>query len=224
MNIGEKVVYKGATAEVTSVVKSGWLSIMLESGDTRKVRLSDVKRAPKVEKAEPKAPDSNPRVAAALAKAKEAKPEAERVAKAPAGPQDNGDEIATKLRDCADLNAVYALAAVELAPKFAKIGVAPENVESLLRQRYSVLNPGQQRMVLGNLMRGWLKEQANPKPDRAAERAAAKAAKEADKAAAAAAKAAARAEAKAATEAAKEQAKAAKKQAREDAARLKKAA
>lgn len=167
MNVGEKVLYKGAEVEVTSPVKSGWLSVLLNDGSTRKVRLGEVKRPSKPElppKMRAKDPaTTNPRVAEALTKAKEAKPEPERVAKAAPGPQDNGDEVAAEMRNLPDLNAVYAYGAAQLRDRLVKqYGIAPENAELTLRTKYSSLNPGQQRMVIGNLVRGHRKALSAP--------------------------------------------------------------
>jgi hypothetical protein len=62
------------------------------------------------------------------------------------GLTDIGDVVAEKLRN-KTLDEAYAIAA-----EFVKI---PENE---LRAKYVKLNPGQQRMNLGNRMRGWLKK------------------------------------------------------------------
>ena len=58
------------------------------------------------------------------------------------GTKDNGDEVAVLLRACTDLNAVYKAASGHL-------GVP----EKELRTKYGHLNPGQQRMTAGNLLR-----------------------------------------------------------------------
>jgi len=182
MSVGDKANYKGQDVEVTVAPKAGWVSILLSNGDTRKVRVGDLKKPsamalpPKMRAKDPTS--QNPRVTEALKVAKEAKPEPVREAKAPAGPKDNGDEVAAKLRGM-DLEQTYAFGAVELAPRFVAIGVDPANVLSCLKSKYGHLNPGQQRMVVGNLIRGYHKELANPKPAKvakpaAAERAAAK--------------------------------------------------
>jgi hypothetical protein len=59
------------------------------------------------------------------------------------GDKDIGDEIAVALRECKDLNAVYKLAARLLKVK-----------EGELKDKYGHLNTGQQRMNLGNRLRG----------------------------------------------------------------------
>lgn len=64
------------------------------------------------------------------------------------GIRDVGDEVATMLRDCATLDQVY-----KAASKYLDID------EAELRGKYGHLNPGQQRMNLGNKMRfKWRKE------------------------------------------------------------------
>lgn len=65
-----------------------------------------------------------------------------KIRKTSSGKIDNGDSVATLLRGL-NLEEVYATAAEELG----------ETVEKL-KSRYSNLNPGQQRMCLGNRMRG----------------------------------------------------------------------
>lgn len=60
---------------------------------------------------------------------------------------DNGDDVATKLR-AMDLARVYAYAA----------GLLNESVDGL-KARYEHLNPGMQRMNLGNRIRAFLKDQ-----------------------------------------------------------------
>jgi hypothetical protein len=76
---------------------------------------------------------------------------AELRALAPKRPSDVGDEVAKMLRECEDLKEVYACGAKYLEEK-----------ESVLREKYSKLNPGQQRMVIGNRMRAkWKKEHAS---------------------------------------------------------------
>jgi hypothetical protein len=62
--------------------------------------------------------------------------------RAKAGIRDIGDEVALLLRDCGTLDQVYAAAAHYLQLK-----------EEDLRAKYGHLNPGQQRMNLGNKMR-----------------------------------------------------------------------
>lgn len=64
---------------------------------------------------------------------------------------DNGDEVASKLRDL-DLDGVYALCAKTQ-------GVT----EKELRERYQHLNVGMQRMNLGNRLRASKKEPKAPK-------------------------------------------------------------
>lgn len=71
-----------------------------------------------------------------------------RAGRAKVGIRDVGDTIATMLRDCDTLDAVYDCAASYLA-------IPVED----LRKKYGHLNPGQQRMNLGNKMRfKWKKE------------------------------------------------------------------
>lgn len=71
-----------------------------------------------------------------------------RAARARVGVRDAGDEIATLLRKCGSLEEVYTAASEYLSE-----GVAT------LHTKYDKLNPGQQRMVLGNRMRAkWKKE------------------------------------------------------------------
>lgn len=71
-----------------------------------------------------------------------------RAERAKSGSRDVGDEIATRLRECGDLESVYRCAAEYLR----------EPVEAL-KKKYAHLNPGQQRMNLGNRMRAkWKKE------------------------------------------------------------------
>lgn len=58
------------------------------------------------------------------------------------GTKDNGDEVALLLRESKSLDDAYRIAAKYLKMK-----------ETELRARYGHLNPGQQRMCCGNLMR-----------------------------------------------------------------------
>lgn len=68
--------------------------------------------------------------------------------RARAGQRDIGDEVATLLREAGDLDAVYAAGA-----KFLGCDVAS------LKSKYGHLNPGQQRMNVGNKMRHHAKKQ-----------------------------------------------------------------
>lgn len=62
--------------------------------------------------------------------------------------RDVGDEVAKMLREAASLDDTYAIGAKYLHEK-----------EPALRAKYEHLNPGQQRMVIGNRMRAkWKKE------------------------------------------------------------------
>lgn len=63
------------------------------------------------------------------------------------GTRDNGDEVAVLLRACSTLGDVYKAAAKALK----------EN-EAQLRGKYTHLNPGQQRMCLGNRLRSYFKK------------------------------------------------------------------
>lgn len=66
-----------------------------------------------------------------------------------AGARDIGDEVATMLRGCKSLEEVYQAGA-----KYLKVDLQE------LRDRYAHLNPGQQRMNIGNRMRAkWKKDQ-----------------------------------------------------------------
>jgi hypothetical protein len=62
------------------------------------------------------------------------------------GQRDNGDEVAAMLRECKNLDEVYAAAA-----KYMKMK------EPVLRDKYKHLDNGRQRMCLGNIMRGEMK-------------------------------------------------------------------
>jgi hypothetical protein len=74
---------------------------------------------------------------------------AARAERAKAGIRDVGDPVAVLLRDCGSLGDVYTVAATFLGVPVAE-----------LQARYSHLNPGQQRMNLGNRMRAkWRKDQ-----------------------------------------------------------------
>lgn len=71
-----------------------------------------------------------------------------RASRAKAGIRDVGDEVATMLRSCDTLDKTYAVAGEYLVVPVAD-----------LKTRYGHLNPGQQRMNLGNRMRAkWRKE------------------------------------------------------------------
>ena len=72
---------------------------------------------------------------------------ATRAERTKAGIHDIGDPIAVKLRSCKTLEDVYKVAAKML-------GCPPAE----LKDRYGRLNPGQQRMNLGNRMRNWWKK------------------------------------------------------------------
>lgn len=72
----------------------------------------------------------------------------ERAARAKVGVRDTGDDIAVLLRACDSLEAVYKAASEYLGDPLQG-----------LHGKYDKLNPGQQRMVLGNRMRAkWRKE------------------------------------------------------------------
>jgi len=66
---------------------------------------------------------------------------------------DNGDEIATLLRSAKDMQETCKIAADILSKATEDIWDAIE-----LLQRYSHLNPGHQRMCVGNLVRGKIKK------------------------------------------------------------------
>lgn len=63
-----------------------------------------------------------------------------------AGVTDIGDEVAVMLRECETLDQVYECASLY-------VGLSVQHLKS----RYGHLNPGQQRMNLGNKMRHTLK-------------------------------------------------------------------
>lgn len=71
-----------------------------------------------------------------------------RAERAKSGVRDIGDDVATMLRACKNLDEVYAAASEYL--------VAPVDA---LRAKYQHLNPGQQRMNLGNRMRAKFKKE-----------------------------------------------------------------
>lgn len=64
------------------------------------------------------------------------------------GQRDNGDEAATMLRACKDLDAVFALTAKVCGLKLAD-----------LKQKYAHLDNGRKRMCCGNLLRSHLRKQ-----------------------------------------------------------------
>ena len=70
------------------------------------------------------------------------KADIERKERLASGQKDVGDPVAVALRDCADLDEVYWLTAHHL-----------NTPEEELKAKYAHLNPGQQRMVLGNRLR-----------------------------------------------------------------------
>ena len=70
-----------------------------------------------------------------------------RAERAKAGIRDVGDDIAALLRDCETADAMYAAGAKYLGVE-----------ESSLRERYGHLNPGQQRMNIGNRLRSLWKK------------------------------------------------------------------
>lgn len=70
------------------------------------------------------------------------KADLERKERLASGQKDVGDPVAVALRECADLDEVYWLTAHHL-----------NTTEEELKTKYAHLNPGQQRMVLGNRLR-----------------------------------------------------------------------
>lgn len=72
---------------------------------------------------------------------------ATRAERAKTGQRDVGDDVAALLRACGSLGAVY-----EAGAKFLGVPVAE------LHTKYDKLNPGQQRMVIGNRMRALAKK------------------------------------------------------------------
>jgi hypothetical protein len=72
----------------------------------------------------------------------------QRKERAKAGVRDVGDKVATLLRGAKDLDDVYRIAAQRLYTK-----------PSTLKMKYGHLNPGQQRMCLGNALRNQMKKE-----------------------------------------------------------------
>jgi len=154
--------YNGREVEILSK-NGGWSQIALPNGSTRKIRNGDLKpvkaKAPAAAKAATKPARTKP--APTPRQAQEAKPKAAGSAddrliradlsryhvhdvKTPSGRKaiDRDDAVAQELRGL-PLDKVYALASSELGDTVAQ-----------LEKRYGHLNPGMQRMNLGNKIRG----------------------------------------------------------------------
>lgn len=146
----------GKAVEVVSR-KSGWITYISEDGATRKARASAFDGTSKRKaKAKGKAAKSNGAVTGNIIRDRSGfKPY-----KTEDGVKglDNGDKVAKQLRGL-DLDAVYGETARAIRHAGTEEGTI-ESIEKALRSRYGKLNPGQQRMSLGNRLRGAVRNQA----------------------------------------------------------------
>jgi len=151
----------GKTVEVVAR-KGGWITYISEDGVTKRARVSKFDGY--------KAARSNGAKAPKAAKARGGKVAVTgniirdrsgfKPYKTEEGTKglDNGDKVARQLRDL-DLDGVYGETARAIRHAGTEEGTM-EDIESSLRKRYGKLNPGQQRMSLGNRLRGALRNQA----------------------------------------------------------------
>jgi hypothetical protein len=140
--------------------KAGWVTYISEDGVTKKARVSkfdgQTKSAAKKAKGKGKSAKSNGAVTGNIIRDRSGfKPY-----KTEDGVKglDNGDKIAKQLRGL-DLDGVYSETARAIRHAGTEEGTI-EDIESSLRKRYGKLNPGQQRMSLGNRLRGASRTQA----------------------------------------------------------------
>jgi hypothetical protein len=132
LQIGQSVAVKGhGKAEIVSIAK-GWVTATTDKGTTIKVRASAIARKG----------DGLRRCKQAIFRHYDAYVKGT----TPAGNStaDNGDAVAAKLRGM-ELDALYAFAAKTL-----------DETQTGLKARYAKLNPGMQRMNLGNRLRAIL--------------------------------------------------------------------
>lgn len=137
--IGSAVVSSKGAGTLLAVAK-GWASIQTESGETIKARANDVRAAGTL-------PDGYVRHGIAVYRPADY---TKHEVKTASGRRvyDRADEVADQLRGL-DLDAQYALVAKTTG-----------ETQKSLRERYAALNPGQQRMNLGNKLRGFARKQA----------------------------------------------------------------
>lgn len=156
--------YKGNEVEIVEV-KGGWTTFIATDGSTRKARNSEFagakpQRAKRAARAKAVATDAPVRKINGAPVNRFA--EYERVKRADGAVSfDNGDPVARELREL-DLDHVYEMTAramrevpgkegAKIADKF---GTSIGEIADKLRRRYGKLNPGMQRMNLGNKLRG----------------------------------------------------------------------
>jgi hypothetical protein len=159
--------FKGKSVEVLSK-SGGWSTIIVENGATRKVRNSDLK--------DPNAPvKMTKEEKAAARKALAAKVEVKKPAKAkrepkPVKPKDHPSLLNPDLtryvihsdvktasgRKALDIDDEVAaeLRGTDLSQAYRTASEATGETQKALKERYEHLNPGMQRMNLGNLVRG----------------------------------------------------------------------
>lgn len=125
--------------EQVLAVKGGWMTLQLANGKTVKARKSQVQVL------NPEGGMSNRRIGD---RRYDCRSYVKTISPSGNFTMHNGDSVAKKL-DARTLDDVYRVAAKEL-------GVA----ETELREKYKHLNPGMQRMNLGNRMRGALRQAA----------------------------------------------------------------
>lgn len=163
------VTYEGKSVKVVST-NGGWSCIEFEGGEQKKVRNSTLEgfTAPKTPRAAKAAKPAKVKKAKAPRKARAKKEgDDERLvpadlthyaiglSKTPTGKAtvDIDDQAARMLRGL-DLDAVYKTAASKIAHiSGEKVG----ETEADLRKKYKHLNPGMQRMNVGNVLRGALR-------------------------------------------------------------------
>lgn len=166
---GQEVKLGGKVVTIDSV-KSGWATVITKDGGTRKARVGELEmikvkaekpavepkaakepKAPREKKAKPERAPRGPTKASLVGTAQD-----DRLVKAdlshyvvadvatPSGRKvlDIGDEVATHLRG------------LPLADVFKEAAAASGRSVKELQDKYSHLNPGMQRMNLGNLIRG----------------------------------------------------------------------
>ena len=156
-----QLVLNGKSVEVVQR-KGGWITYIDEGGVNRKARATAFEGGSSAKR---------PRKAAKAAKAKSGRTAVigniihDRSGFKPyktedgAKGLDNGDKVARQLRSL-DLDGVYGETARAVRQAKLEDGTM-EEIESNLRKRYGKLNPGQQRMSLGNRLRGALRTQAS---------------------------------------------------------------
>lgn len=170
--------YNGQTVEVTSR-NGGWSTILLDNGSTRKVRNGALSKVAAATEDTTVAKTASKKAAskAASKKTPAAKgPKAPRVRKAASTDDTRLIKADLSRYEVADVKTASGRKAIDIGDKVAKTlrgadisdayraaADATGETQKALRERYQHLNPGMQRMNLGNLIRGAASKAAREK-------------------------------------------------------------